>query len=205
MIKSAATVITSPNTEWTEWLKTVASFVVGVAVSYLTILFQNRFSDRHEQQKMRRVIYRELAESILWTNSMAENLPPIRYAKVTEPPGAKVVNSPYTFEGEEYMRQNHEVSYSLPEMVQVKRMYVLFQRMSKVGQTVYVGEFKLLLVYFGKEFKKERIIRNSFKKFARADFRSLRAIANYYADYKVKPEEIARIIHHDRDERTKET
>jgi hypothetical protein len=69
-------------------------------------------------------------------------------------------------------------------------MYVLFRRMSETGQTVSVGEFKSPLVYLGGEFKANRVIRNSFKKFARVDFSSLERILNYYADHKTKPEEM---------------
>jgi len=184
---------------WTEWLRTLLSFVVGMAVSYLTIMFQNASGDRHEQRKMRRVIYRELAEAIIWTQEVIQSMPPPRNpsdsnSEVIDPPSMRVLNSPYTFEGEEYMRQNREVSYSLPEMAQLKRMYVVFRRISETGQIVSVGEFKSPLVYFGREFTANRVIRKSFKKFARVDFSSLERILNYYADHRIKPEEIMRLV-----------
>lgn len=156
---------------------------------------------------MRQIVYREFAESIIWTQGVIEGMPPPRStfnanSDFIDPPSMTVLNSPYTFVGEEYMRQNHDVSYGLPEMAQLKRMYVLFRRMSEMGQTVSVGEFKSALVYFGREFKSHRIIRKSFKKFARPVFPSVQRILSYYADYRVEPQEIMRQVRRPKSETT---
>jgi hypothetical protein len=187
---------TSPS-PWIEWARTLASFVVGMAVSYFSIMFQNTTGDRHEQRRMRQIVYRELTESILQLCSFVDNMsgmkPRVSSSGSIRQPSFQIMNPPFTFEGAEYMRQNHDVSYGLPEMIMLKRMYEDYRRFSP-GKSVSIGEFKAPLVRFGQAFSKHPIIRKNFKRFAGDDFPSIQSIANHFADYKIRVEEIMELV-----------
>jgi hypothetical protein len=55
---------------WIEWTKTITYCVAGLATAYFSQLLQGRLSDRREQNKMRRLVYSELAESFIQLDSM---------------------------------------------------------------------------------------------------------------------------------------
>ena len=146
----------------------------------------------------------ELADAILWLYDMVHNLPPARNPSepltsqelkvgFRDPPSMKVINSPFTFEGEGYMGQDHSIAYQLPERQVLKRMYLELHKFSP-GNSISVGEFKIPLIQISKEFKGTRVIRRSFKKYAGSELRDLEKIVDYFARQEIKPEEVLRLM-----------
>jgi hypothetical protein len=185
---------------WTEWAKTLASFVAGIVLTYLSITLQGRLGDMREQRKMRRIIYVELTHSFLclfdFASGLRETKKPVRSpnsAGEIHPPSVRMVNPPFTFEGEDYMREQRSVSYELSEMVALKRMYDDLRLMSP-GQTVTLGELEGTLMNFGKAFRGDEVIRNNFRKFAGKKFGTIEAVANHFADHKLKAEDLVVLV-----------
>jgi len=184
---------------WTEWAKTLASFVAGIALTYFSIVLQGRFGDIREQRKMRRVIYVELTTSFIYLSEMAsgsrsmKKLPSSPNSAVEIHPPMRLVNPPFTFEGEEYMGQHHSVSYELSEMATLKRMYDYLSRLSP-GKTVTIGDLESPLRYFGRVFKNDAVIRNNFREFAGRNFGAIEAVANYFADHKGNAEDFMILV-----------
>jgi hypothetical protein len=181
---------------WTEWAKTIASFVAGIALTYFSIALQGWLGDMREQRKMRRIIYVELTRSFFclfdFASGLRETKKPVRgpnTAGKIHLPSVRIVNPPFTFEGEDYMHEHRSVSYELSEMVTLKRMYHDLHRMSP-GETVTLGELEFPLIGFGMAFKNDAVIRNNFRKFVGKNFGAIEVVANYFADYKVKPEDL---------------
>jgi hypothetical protein len=184
------------SSPWIEWAKTLASFVAGMALTYFSIALQGRVGDKREQRKMRRIIYTELTNSFLYLFEFASGLRGRKKSPRTpnsageiHPPMADLLNLPFTFEGEDYIRQHHSVAYELSEMPALKRMYGDLSRLSP-GTTVTLGELEAPLVRFGLAFKSDAVIRNNFRKFAGTDLGAIEAVANHFADHKVKAEDL---------------
>jgi hypothetical protein len=187
---------------WTEWAKALASFVAGIVLTYLSIALQARAGDKREQSKMRRIIYAELTRSFLGLYDMASGAraakrPAGRPNSAGEiefhPPTMRLINPPFTFEGQDYMRQHSSVSYELPEMVPLKRMYDDLGLLLP-GKTVAIGDLEIPLVHFGKTFKKDAVIRENFRAFAGEDLGAIEAIADHFADHEVKIEDLVVFI-----------
>ena len=185
---------------WTEWAKTLASFVAGIALTYFSIALQGRLGDRREQRKMRRIIYVELTNSFLYLYELASSTHTMKgsprkpnSAGEIHPPMVRLINPPFTFEGEDYMRQHNSVSYELSEMATLKRMYVELSRLSP-GKTVTLGELEMPLVHFGMAFKSYAVIRNNFRRFAGKDLSAIEAVANHFADHQVKIEDMVILV-----------
>jgi hypothetical protein len=188
------------SSPWTEWAKTIASFVAGMALTYFSIALQGRVGDKREQSKMRRIIYTELANSFLYLFEMASGLRATKKspgrpnsAGEIHPPMVRLINPPFTFEGEDYMRQHHSVAYELSEMAALKRMYVELSRLSP-GNSVSLGDLEIPLVHFGMAFKSDAAIRNNFRKFAGKDYDAIEAIANHFADHKIPIEDLVILV-----------
>lgn len=190
---------------WTEWAKTLASFIAGVALTYIGIFLQDRIGDRREQQKMRRVVYGELSHSIFWLYDIVSQMPAPKSASeplsgkalekgYRDPPSLEMVNPSLTFEGEEYMRDHHSVAYELSEMAFLKRTYLELHNFSP-GAIISVGDFKSLLIKISKEFKGDPMVRKSFRRFLpKNEFATLTVVANHYADHKIRAEELFRVV-----------
>jgi hypothetical protein len=185
---------------WIEWAKTLASFVAGIALTFIGIALQGKLGDMREQRKMRRIIYVELTHSFLCLFDLASGLrAETKSARVPNsegkihPPSVQMVNPPFTFEGEDYMREHRSVSYELSEMVALKRMYDDLRLMSP-GQTVMLGELEGTLMNFGKAFRSDEVIRNNFRKFNGNRFIEIEAIANHFADHEIKPEDLMILV-----------
>ena len=91
------------------------------------------------------------------------------------------------------MHEHRGASYELSEMAALKRMYDDLHRMSP-GESVMLGELEFALVGFGAAFRNDAVIRNNFRKFAGKNFGEIEAVANYYADYKVNPEDLMILV-----------
>jgi hypothetical protein len=129
--------------------------------------------------------------SILRSESKGPRKP--NSAGETHPPSFRILSPPFTFEGEEYMKQNHSVSYELSEMAALKRMYVALSYLSP-GKTVSLGEFESQLVHLGKAFKDDGTIRKNFREFAGKGFATIEAVANHFADHKIKAEDALMMV-----------
>lgn len=162
----------TPST-WTEWAKTLASFVTGVVLTYFGIALQGRMGDMREQRRMRRIIYLELTNSFLYLSGLASCVRPTQKSPSLpnsegeiRPPTFKILNPLFTFEGEEYMRQHQSVSWELPEMPALKRMYGELNSLSP-GNSVPIGALEIPLVHFGRAFKNDALIKDNFRAFCR--------------------------------------
>jgi hypothetical protein len=153
---------------------------------------------------MRRVVYTELTNSVLWLFDLADGLPKTGPSKVstnsrgettveTQPPGYKVFNSPFTFEGYEFMKQNHSTAYELPEMAVLKRMYVELERWTP-GYSVSRGQIEGQLVRFADAFESDANLRKGFVEFSGADRSTIEAVAKHYLGHKIKPEDLLIMI-----------
>ena len=186
---------------WVEWVRTLASFVAGVFLTMLSISLQAVSHDTSEHKKMRRIIYRELADATLhlyktvalFTGRTTEVRPEDIKRGFKDPPTFRIVNPPWTFEGEEYMRENKSVAYELPEMMFLKRMYFELHNF-EAGTTHAIGEFKSVLKKISNEFKANSVVRKGFKRFANGDYKSMEVIANYFANIKLPIEEFVRQV-----------
>lgn len=186
----------SSSSPWIIWAQTLASFVAGISATYFGIWLQERFRDGREQRKMRRILYTELTNSFLFLYGSVVKLrameesprKPNSEGKIY-PPALEMINPPITFEGEDYMRQHQSVSFELSEMAALKRMYHDLSFM-RPGATVLLGEFEGALVKFAEAFKSDVVIRSNFLEFAGTSSDALETVANYFADYPVKLENL---------------
>jgi len=189
---------------WVEWARTLASFVAGIALAIFSISFQALAGGKREQRKMRRIVYRELADAAIYIYEIVTNFPQRKTEPGPEdikrgfkdPPSMRILNPPWTFEGEDYMGENRSVAYELPEMMFLKRMYLELHRFGP-GNTVSIGEFKSVLRKISKEIKTVPHVRKNFRKFAGVDFKTIDAMANQFADYQIPPEELFRLVFED--------
>jgi len=172
-----------------------------MATTYFSIALQARSGDKREQTKMRRIIYVELTASFIELDSMVWNVrsvdrkPRLPNSKgEIHPPSMRVLNSFFTFEGEEYMRQHHSVAYELPKMVELKRMYKGLSHFSP-GNIVSVGALEVPLVKFRKVFKENVVIKNNFRAFASGeDFTAIERIATHFADHVIPAEDLLVLV-----------
>jgi hypothetical protein len=186
---------------WVEWVRTLSSFVAGVFLTMLSIRLQAMSHDTSEHKRMRRIIYRELAGATLelfgivrgFSGKKTEVKPEDIKKGYKDPPLLRIVNPPWTFEGEDYMRQNKSVAYELPEMVFLKRMYFELHTFA-AGTKHPIGAFKSVLRKISKEFETNSIVRKGFKRFAGGDYKSMEEIAKYFKDYKIPIEDFVRQV-----------
>jgi len=186
---------------WIEWVRTLASFVAGVFLTMLSIRLQAMSHDTAEHTKMRRIIYQELAYATLSIYDMVTEFPagkrevrPLDLKRgYKDPPLFQIVNPAWTFEGEEYMRQNKSVAYELPEMMFLKRMYIELHFL-EAGTTHPIGEFKSILKKISNEIKTNRTVRKGFKRFTRFDYKIMAEVVNDFAYYKIPSEELLRTV-----------
>lgn len=92
---------------WIEWAKTLASFVAGIALTYIGIALQGSLGDRREQRKMRRIIYVELTNSFRYLFSMVSDLRTVKKSpRVPNSTGeihpltVRLIHPPFTSEAE---------------------------------------------------------------------------------------------------------
>ncbi len=165
---------------WTEWARTLASFIGGMGASYFTIMMQKRSGERHEETKMRRIVYRELAASIVTLYVIVQHLEkdPSDSSWVQHTLG----DMPFAFDGEDYMRENRDVAYGLPEIVTLHTMYSRFRETSEYKQ-VNLNAYKFTLSLVAGAFKHQGEIKSYFKKFGGADYPLIERVANEFADY----------------------
>jgi hypothetical protein len=147
---------------WTEWSKAIVSFIAGLFTAYLGDLIKNRSSDANDQDKMRRIVYTELAQCFLLQHSMigAETeLKRHRYG---------VIKNLCAFDGEAYMKENPAIFYGLPEGQTLTQMYYWFHRVDGGGlqnpQIYGLAEMKAPLRFFSKCYQGQSILRKNFKK-----------------------------------------
>jgi hypothetical protein len=125
---------TRPSSTWAEWTRTLVSFVAGVVSGYVGLLLQGATSDRKEKLKMRRIVYSELAETLIWLYSM------ITTAKShgSGRPRLRLIRELCAFEGESYMRENRNVFYQITEAPLLLRLYSDFHTLAP-GQVIPIS------------------------------------------------------------------
>jgi hypothetical protein len=162
---------------WLEWVKTLASFILGVITAYVSLWLQGRSSDRREQNKMRRVVYSELIQAFLSLDNVirAKALVtggPVRY---------QLFQDVCAFDGEAYMKANHAIFYGLPEGTDLTWMYNWLHKIPAGG--VYgLVEMRAPLGFFCERFRANRVVRNNVKRFAsRAELRVIEEAAKIYS------------------------
>jgi len=152
----------SHTSGWTEWLKTIVSFIAGVFTAYLGDLIKNRSSDVNDQNKMRRIVYNELAQCFLLQYSMIGAETELKRQRY------RVIKNLCAFDGEAYMKENPAVFYGLPEGQTLTQMYYRFHRVDGGGlqsPSIYgLAEMKAPLRFFSKCYQGQSILRKNFKK-----------------------------------------
>ncbi|PSH04778.1 MAG: hypothetical protein CXZ00_05245 [Acidobacteria bacterium] len=167
---------------WADWVKTISSFALGLFASYLTGQLSNRSSDQNEQNKMRRIVYQELAQWFFELHSLVCEETKLRRVRYS------IIQNFGTFAGEEYMKQNPAVYYGLDEGPVLSSLYSCFHRVEGGGigtPRVYgLVEVKHPLRYFSDSYRQSRIVRKNFKRVLSAQaFASLDSLVNL-SDYK---------------------
>lgn len=159
---------------WLDWVKTLAAFILGIVTAYFSLLLQGRASDRREQNKMRRVLYSELAQCFVLLDSMVRNTPPGRGARY------ELRQELCAFEGETYMKENRAVFCELPEGAVLTWIYHQFHNV-RAGGTYGLVDMKSPLGFFSEKFKEYPALRKNFKRFAQAaDFRIIDTAVKRY-------------------------
>jgi hypothetical protein len=162
---------------WLDWIKTLASFILGLVTAYLSLLLQSKSTDRKEQSKMRRIVYSELAECFLFLDST------VRYTPTEiKNRGARyqMFQDICSFDGEAYMKANRVVFYQLPEGEILTWMYHWFHKVS-AGGTYGLVEIKGPLGFLSEKFQESAELRNNFKKFIPiASFRIIEERIKHY-------------------------
>jgi len=144
---------------WMEWLKTIASFVAGLATAYVSQQLQGRLSDGREQKKMRRLVYSELAECFIQLDSMVR----VAYQSA-RPCSFDIRRDLFTFDGESYMKENRAVFYELPEGTVLTWLYEWFHRV-RAGERYPRALLKSPLGFFSETYRTNPTIRKYFKQF----------------------------------------
>jgi hypothetical protein len=154
---------------WFDWVKTLGSFVLGLITAYITLLLQGRSSDKREQDRMRRIIYSELAQSFVLLDSM------IRGSDLVPNKGKRyqLIQDICAFHGEAYMKENHAIFYGLEEGTDISWMYSWFHKIPSGG--IYGSvEMKAPLGFLCERFQQNPVIKKNFKRFASAaDFNAI--------------------------------
>ncbi|MGD0631955.1 MAG: hypothetical protein ABR987_21705 [Terracidiphilus sp.] len=151
---------------WIDWFKTVASFVTGLVTAYASVVLQGWSSDHKEQNKMRRIVYCELADSFLFLHhavDAATHCP-------THAPAAtlSVLQNLFNFDGESYMKENRATFYQLPEGPILALLYTRFHTI-RVGGTYQIPVLKGDLGFFSDSFNSSTALRKHLKRFVRKD------------------------------------
>ena len=159
---------------WLDWIKTLASFILGMIATFLGLWLQGRSSDRREQGKMRRVVYSELAQCFVLLDSMVRNAPPRRGVRY------EMMKDLCAFDGEAYIKEKPAVFYELPEGIVLTWIYHHFHSVS-AGGTYGLVEMKGSLGFFSEKFQENPTLRNNFRRFAQAaDFRTIEKAVKLY-------------------------
>lgn len=147
---------------WTEWFKTIISFVAGLFTAYLGDLMKNRSSDVNDQNKMRRIVYYELAQCFLILHSMVGAETELKKQRYS------VFKNLCSFDGEAYIKENPAIFYGLSEGQTLTQMYYWFHRVDGGGftnpQTYGLSEMKAPLRFFSACYREQSILRKNFKK-----------------------------------------
>jgi hypothetical protein len=185
-----ADALSKPASPWTEWARVFASFAGGVLITYLGIFLQGFVGDRREQTKMRRIIYRELADAIIWMHDMMDILSEGDNPESSKPDSSFWIDDPsFAVHGDEYMSQHQNVAYELREMGFVKQIYSRLRTFGP-GKIVHLAQVKGLLIRMSKAFRHDPFLRRNFKRFAGSDFDLLQRIAGSFAGQKLTRDEL---------------
>ncbi len=150
------------SSPWTDWLKTIASFIAGLLTAYVADRMKNRSSDKNDQSKMRRIVYYELGHCFLdlhGTICVETTLRKIRYT---------VFKDLCPFDGEAYMKEHPAIFYSLPEGQILTWLYYWFHRVDGGGlenpRKYGLAEMKAPLRFFSDCYRKYPVLKRNFKK-----------------------------------------
>lgn len=129
-LKRIADAVSRPApSPWFDWLKTVASFVLGLATAFISQQLQGWLGDNREQTKMRRVVYLELSRNFIeldfmiarnWNNDGTPILNRMRWT---------ILNPFLTFDGERLMNEDKKLFYELKEGEVLKQIYYWFHHL----------------------------------------------------------------------------
>lgn len=163
---------------WIDWFKNIASFVSGLAMAYASLVLQGWSSDHKEQNKMRRIVYCELADSFLTLHNTVDVATHCRsHAPAVQ---LSVLQNMFSFDGESYMKENRAVFYKLPESNILTVLYARFHSI-KAGGTYQIFVLKSDLGFFSDSFRESTALRKYLRQYAgKAKFSAIEsAVQNY--------------------------
>lgn len=169
-LKRIADAVSKPATSpWLDWLKTLASFIAGLAIAYFSQQFQSSTSDRREKRKMRRIVYLEISKNFIELNSIVSPYWKKDGTPILKKMRFSVMNQGlFTFDGELYMNGNTAVFYQLEEGEILKWIYYWFHRLDvpKIDGSNKFGlsELRGPLSFFSDRFREYPVIRRQLKK-----------------------------------------
>ena len=166
------------DSPWTEWLKTLTSFIAGICTAYIADWLRNRSTENKEQFRLRRIVYNELVGCFLQVHSMVSQ---VRSGRTR----FNVLQSISPFDGEVYMKQNPAVFYGLPEAQTLSVLYCKFRDVCRVERDkprkFGMVEMKSPLGYFSDCYRSNRIFRKNLKKILTStDFSALDDAVKHY-------------------------
>jgi hypothetical protein len=169
-LKRIADAVSKPApSPWLDWLKTLASFIAGLAIAYFSQQFQSSTSDRREKRKMRRIVYFEISKNFMDLNSIVSPYWRKDGTPILKKMRYKILNQGFlTFEGELYMKENTAVFYQLEEGEILKWIYYWFHRLDipKIDGSNKFGlaELRGPLSFFSDRFRDYPVFRRHLKK-----------------------------------------
>jgi hypothetical protein len=168
-LKRIADAVSKPApSSWLDWLKTLATFILGLATAFLSQQLQGWLGDDREQTKMRRVVYLELSRNFIdldfmvaknWNDDGTPILNGVRW---------KILNPFLTFDGERLMNEDKKLFYELKEGEVLKQIYYWFHHLDipKADGTNKFGlsEMRGPLSFFSDRFRAYQTFRQHLKK-----------------------------------------
>ena len=118
----------APNA-WLDSLKTLATFILGLATAFLSQRLQAWLADDREQTKIRRVVYLELSRNFIeldfmvaknWNEDGTPVLNGVRW---------NILNQFLNFDGERLMNEDKKLFYELKEGEVLKQIYYWFHHL----------------------------------------------------------------------------
>jgi hypothetical protein len=163
------------NSQWLDWVRTIASFVAGLLTAYLSSLVQGRVSEIREESKLRRIVYTELARCFLDLDVVVHDQVKPNGDSILKGQRYSTFQNQCNYDGESYMKNNPAIFYRIKEGEILKWMYFWFHKLDgnlttppKFGLT----EMKAPLGFFSDRYRENPIIKRNLKKFvSKGDFR----------------------------------
>ena len=157
----------APN-PWFDWLKTLATFILGLATAFLSQRLQGWLADDREQKKMRRVVYLEISRNFIYLDSMVAKNWNDDGTPILKKSRWDILNPFLTFDGERLMNEDKKLFYELKEGEVLKQIYYWFHYLDipKSDGTNRFGlsEMRGPLSFFSDRFRAYPAVRRYLKK-----------------------------------------